>query len=267
MLDVVLEPRGSGVAPQRLAGGAGTAARYLAGRCETSVFGDVGTDRWGDVLIDDLRARGCRVDGIVRSPGATRSRVYAGEGQQRVMLRVEPALSANGDANLAGFDRGGQFDCALTFDFYKRPLPWPRLERAGFRALVTKRPLSAVGRGWDAVFLRHGDFSQGEATETTLKHHALRLTAETNLVRPGGIVVVTGDAVGATMVCDGVTAFTKAPAVHERNTAGAGDVFAAAMVLAIVGGVPPATALTAATAEAAASVAHIVTGVGVANDP
>jgi len=230
---------------RRLGGGAANTAVPLrhAGH-EVVVLSPLGTDDTGDWLLGQLREAGVDTSGIVRVDGeSTRSLVLVDPEGERTVVNVHRCREESLSERLAGIEadalyvRSREADLAEPMATIARRATvvahLPPLARGARPAHVllgseSDLPEAFVGDPWDA----------GEGIAGSL----LRW------------VVMTMGAHGAEAVSAEERIAAPAPSVNAVDTTGAGDVFAAGLVHALLDERPMPQALDTAVAWAAAAV-------------
>jgi sugar/nucleoside kinase (ribokinase family) len=226
-------------------GGANTAAALRYAGHEVVLACPIGTDESGDWLLGELQRVGVETSGIVRVEGSsTRSIVLVDPDGERTIVNVHRAREKDLPARLARIEgdalyvRSREADLAGTMSAIARRATVvahvPPLSRGARPAHVlvgsaSDLPAPFVADPWDA----------GEGIAGSL----LRW------------VVVTRGAHGAEAVSCEERVASPAPPIDAVDTTGAGDVFAAGLVHAMLDGRPMPRVLETAVAWGAAAAA------------
>lgn len=244
-------------APIAVLGGgsaANTAAWVAAAGGDAAFIGRVGEDVLGRQLRDDLTERGIELALSVDPSLPTGTCiVLVDEAGERTMIPSIGANAALGPADLPGplFRRGNHLHISGYALFSgARPAAFAALALARVSGMsisvgaASSAPLRAVGGeqflrwiGRDLLLFANRD----EARVLTDDEDATR--AATALSTRVGRVIVTYGADGAVWCEDGWPVVVPAPAVDVVDSTGAGDAFAAAVLVALSNGSPPAEAL------------------------
>jgi D-beta-D-heptose 7-phosphate kinase / D-beta-D-heptose 1-phosphate adenosyltransferase len=245
-------------------GAANTAVNLAALGAQVSMVGVAGDDESGHLLRSLLEAAGVDVSGLVLAPGVrttTKVRIVGGE---QILVRLDegtdvvPPAAVRDRAVRSAAAVLSRSDAVVVCDYGSGPSP------ALLEILQQERPPLLVVDAHDLApwAVVAPDLVTPNAREAfglldrtppqTARVDAVHAAAEQLVARTGAAqVVVTLDAEGAVLLdASGPLHRTTADPVLDKQAAGAGDTFVAALTLARAGGVDLPAALELAQAAA-----------------
>jgi len=226
-------------------GGANTAIPLCHAGHQVRLVAPVGADGVAEWLLAELQSTGIDTSAIVRSPGeSTRSLVLVDPGGERTIVNLHRCGEAG------AFRRLGSLVADAVYVRRREPdLAEPMAALAG-RSLVVAHvpPLASGSRPAHVLVGSESDLPPGFLADPwtsgrEIAGESLRL------------VVITHGARGAAAVSASGRLSAGAPKVRVVDSTGAGDVFAAGLVHALVLGRPTSKALETAVAWGASAVA------------
>ncbi len=226
-------------------GGANTAVALRHAGHDVCLVAPVGADPVGEWLLAKLQEAGVDTAPVVRVPGeSTRSLVLLDAEGERTIVNLHRCREQNLAERLCSLDADALYVRSRELD-----LAEPLAARAARALVVAHVPPLGVG-------LRPAGVLVGSESDLPAEFLADPCTAGRAVAGdPLQWVVVTRGAHGAEALRPGECLSEPAPAVEVMDTTGAGDVFAAGLVHALVLGRPMAEALRTAVAWGSATVA------------
>jgi ribokinase len=224
-----------------------------------AMIGCVGSDVFGQALLDNLTQAGVGVSGVTRvsGPSGVAPILVDDKGQNSIVV----VPGANGKVDIAAVDRHADLIRSAGMVLCQLELPLSTVDHtialcaeAGVPVMLDPAPAAPLP---DDVFTRIAWFTPNE-TEALLytSPNASPETAASELIAKGlaGVVLKRGAEGAYVATAQGLTAWVKPFKVQVIDTVGAGDCFNGAFAVALLEGLDPIAAARFASAAAAISV-------------
>jgi ribokinase len=238
--------------------GANQAAAAAALSSSIAMIGRVGDDSSGNLLLDDLRARGVDVSGVVSCAAPTGTAtvaVEAGSGENLIVV----APGANGLVERADVTVDAVASATVVLVQLEIPLDAVAAAVSHARGRVVLNPAPAPGELPAALLAQVDVLVPNEwellrlAGVTSSEGSPEALAKLARSVTDSDVVVTLGERGALIVPRSGEWTLAAPPAVSVVDTTGAGDCFCGALSVALAAGVSLADAVTYAVTAAALS--------------
>ncbi|HLY40537.1 MAG TPA: ribokinase [Terracidiphilus sp.] len=245
---------------QTTPGGKGANQAVAAARLgyPVEMVGLVGTDMYGQALLDNLAAAGVQADGMGRAEGSSGlAPIFLAENGENAIIVIP---GANGKMDCARIDQHADLIRSAGMVLFQLELPLETLPHtlelctsAGVPVMLDPAPAAALP---DSVWNKIAWFTPNETEAAFYLEPGLTTEAAANDLLKRGVkgVVLKRGAEGSFVATQGRAAWVPPFAVNAIDTVGAGDCFNGAFAVALLEGRDPWAAALFANAAAAISV-------------